>query len=331
MQYPFLGFGRIRQVCRIRRFAWAKPLHALGGRSGRAVSLAALGLLMAVSGCDIINPDEAVPAYLRIEPFVYNATTVAGSPPTANITSAFVYAENQLLGVFDLPAKVPVLREGNTRIRVVPAIFPDGQRGTRVTYPFYISLSATPNLTPGATIRLDPTTSFSATNSNGATAVGAFDVRDDFTNAGETRAFDLQPTNTGLQHLGGATENGRADRFGQVTGFAVGNTDAFILSSSWVGGLPQKGAPIYLELEYRSTMPFQVGMRYGTTSAPTTEAADLTVYPSRTWTKLYVNLTDEVSRQNDLSLNFQVFFKGFPTGAADDVFSIDNVRLVRPL
>ncbi|MBC7446569.1 MAG: hypothetical protein H7330_00745 [Hymenobacteraceae bacterium] len=277
---------------------------------------AVLGLLT-IGGCDIINPDESAPTYLRVAPFAYSAG-VPGSPTTANATAAFVYANNLLVGVFDLPAKIPVLQQGQVRLRFVPAIYPDGQRGTRVTYPFYTAYSQSALLQPEATVRVNPTTGFDAP----AVELPS-QVQDDFSfDDGVSRAFTLASAAAYRQEAA-VSDTFRTD-VGRVQGIA-GKTDVFLLQSVWRGVLPNRGAAVYLELDYRSTMPFQVGVQHGINYA-----TDLTVYPSRTWTKLYVNLTQEVSSVNNAATEFQVFIQGFPTGAANDFFAFDNVRLIRP-
>ena len=299
MQNLFSGNGR---VCR--------TLRAVAGRSATLA-------LLAVGGCDIINPDEQVPAYLRVAPFAYSAG-VPGSPATANATAAFVYANNLLLGVFELPAKIPVLQQGEIRLRFVPAIYPDGQRGTRVTYPYYTPYSLTAVLEPAATVRIAPTTGFDAARVELPSL-----VQDDFTvDDALSRAFTVGSV-AGYRQEAAVDDTFRLG-VGRVRGIE-GKTDVFLLQSIWQGLLPNRGAVIYLELDYRSTMPFQVGVKHGNNFA-----TDLTVYPSRTWTKLYVNLTQEVSSVDNASTEFRVFIQGFPTGAANDFFAFDNVRLIRP-
>ena len=307
-------------------FRWLCRLGSCGTVLGAGLSRGLLGL--AIGGCNLINPDEQVPAYVRIESFAY-IPGVAGGPDTYDIASAFVFADNQLLGVFDLPAKVPVLREGPVKLKVEPAIYADGQRGTRVVYPFYTSYSSTSVLTAGTALRLDPATSFTTSATSSTISVQTpFDVADDFTTVTGDRAFTLL-SSASYQQEAAVVDTFRTG-VGRVQG-VEGKTDVFFLESRWKGTLPQKGAAVYLELDYRSTMPFQVGVQYGLPNFPFTgEAADLTVFPKREWTKLYVNLTDEVSRVNNLAYHFQVFIKGYPTGKAKDFLAFDNVRLVRP-
>ncbi len=316
MDNPYSGGYRAVSRCRARAFF-----------TKRYLSLVAALLL---GGCDLINPAEDVPTYLQLAPFSYTPG-VMGAPVTADLPAAKVYANGLLIGIFDLPAKVPVLAAGNVPVRIVPAIIIDGQRATRYEYPFYTDVKQTLELVPGATTRLALPVSF-----NERAIQTDFDVSDDFDNAADLRDFgsprSTLPAGTNYVLEAGVTEGGRSG-VGRVKGLP-NRTENFLLESIWKGALPQRGAAVYLELDYYSTMEFRVGVSAGLTSQPTSirsYRADLTVLPKREWTKLYVNLTEEVSGVNNpTGADFQVFIQGFPTGAATDVLALDNVRLVRP-
>lgn len=284
-------------------------------RTSRAATNLGIGLtLLTLAGCDLINPDEQVPAYLSIAPYVYSPGT--DGPPTANPASSFIYVDNQLLGVFDLPAKVPVLRAGEVSVRLVPAIYPDGQRGTRVVYPFYTDYAFKPTITPGQTLRVMPPVTYSTV------ARLPFEISENFDQSTST-SFTVSAVPSAPYVLeSGVDLNGQ--KVGRVQGIP-GKNDVFFLESVWEDPLPNRGAPVYLELDYRTTMPFQVGVKYNNGFV-----SDLTVYPNSEWTKLYVNLTDEVSRFNNDMAEFKIYFQGFPTGSAGDFFAFDNVRLIRP-
>lgn len=295
-----------------------------GARPGLRVALASLAALtlLAVSGCNLINPDEAVPAYLSIAQPVY--APAPGDPAAAaasvNVVSAFVYASDLFIGVFDLPAKVPVLQAGDVSVRVAPAIYPDGQRATRVVYPFYKDLKTRVRLVPGQVLPVAPAVAY-----NPATTHLPFDIEEEF--APDVPAFTLSSLASAPYTLeAGVADDAAHPQVGRVRGI-TGRTDVFFLESVWKGPLPGRSAPVYLELDCRSTMPFQVGLTYNSD-----RVGDLTVYPSDHWTKLYVNLSEEIGRihTTNASAQLSIYIEGFPTGVAGDFFAVDNIRLVRP-
>jgi hypothetical protein len=74
-----------------------------------------------MAGCKD-NPEQ-IPVYLDIQPFKINET---GPGKWQNITEAWLYVNGEFLGAYSLPAKVPVLAEGNTEIWVYPGVKENG-------------------------------------------------------------------------------------------------------------------------------------------------------------------------------------------------------------
>lgn len=294
-------------------------------RSGRL--LAGLTLL-AGAGCELINPAEDVPAYLHLPRIAYSPgdpqATITGDP-----RDAWVYVNDKLLGTFELPATVPVLASGDTKVNVYPGVIVDGRPGVRFIYPFYSATERRVTLTPGQTTEFPVATSVDPAKTD-------FYVATDFQDPGSL-GF-RQPTSlNGVQYellpvdvapddsLYFAGANGR---IGVVPG-QVGKEEPFYMESDFIGTLPQRGKGVYAELNYRATMPFQVGISWRVTASGTPNRdAQLTVFPKRTWTKLYVDLTDEVSYVNNPAALFRLTIIGVPSGAAGEYVALDNVRLL---
>jgi hypothetical protein len=90
-----------------------------------------------MGSCNIINPKEASPRFLQIDSITVNSlnTGVTGSN-SSKITDAWVYANNDLLGTFELPAKIPIL-DPTGDVTVIPGIQINGFAGVRGPYQFY--------------------------------------------------------------------------------------------------------------------------------------------------------------------------------------------------
>src|SRR5688500_13907587 len=95
-----------------------------------------ISALLLISGCKkTVNPEE-IPSYLYIDKI--NLQTLAGEGTSKqDITDAWVYVQGQAIGVFELPARIPVLAEGNPEVWVYAGIKKDGISSTRVKYPFF--------------------------------------------------------------------------------------------------------------------------------------------------------------------------------------------------
>ena len=73
--------------------------------------------------------------------------------------------------------------------------------------------------------------------------------------------------------------------------------------------LPQQGAPVYLEIDYKSSTEFLVGM-YINYSQDVVKRELLWVTPKQDWNKIYINLTSTVSESIG-AVSFKVFINIF--------------------
>ena len=65
-------------------------------------------ILLLLSSCELINPEEDTPAFIKIDNFDY--TVDVG---TAKIVDAWVYIDNDLQGIYPIPNTIPVLKQRN--------------------------------------------------------------------------------------------------------------------------------------------------------------------------------------------------------------------------
>ncbi|MEY3087393.1 MAG: hypothetical protein RLZ93_1318, partial [Bacteroidota bacterium] len=89
-----------------------------------------LGLLL--SACVKNNPD---PAWLEVNEWVLEANSSLNGEEgqlTHNLTDAWVYVDEQLIGVFEVPFKIPILKEGAANIRIYPTIRVNGISATKM-------------------------------------------------------------------------------------------------------------------------------------------------------------------------------------------------------
>lgn len=99
-------------------------------------------LLLSLAAC---KKGDKVPAYLDIPGVTVAAANGAGTT-TSKITDVWVYANDELLGSWELPARIPVLAEGSTTIKISPAVKRNGMYDDRFRYPFYTWWTGTVDL-----------------------------------------------------------------------------------------------------------------------------------------------------------------------------------------
>ena len=102
--------------------------------------LAILSLYVAAisfTGCDIINPSEKIPAYLHIDSFTLKGSYDSFGTLSHAITDVWVIIDNEFIGAYELPADIPVLKEGKKSMVLKAGIKENGITNTRLPYPFY--------------------------------------------------------------------------------------------------------------------------------------------------------------------------------------------------
>ena len=89
--------------------------------------------MLLFSGCD---KEEQIPSYIYISEFVlYTKNTNFGSN-SHDFVDAWVYANNKLIGVFELPATIPILESGSKQLTIIAGIRKNGLYYEREAYPF---------------------------------------------------------------------------------------------------------------------------------------------------------------------------------------------------
>lgn len=120
--------------------------------------LSIISLVLFFSSCDIINPEEDIPAYLEILPYTY--TVGSDGSNSTKITEAWIYTDGIFLGAFDLPKKIPVLNYGELEVIADPGIKENGDVFTPNIYPFYERYTETVNLVSGEVVTIQPGTRY---------------------------------------------------------------------------------------------------------------------------------------------------------------------------
>ena len=112
------------------------------------------------SSCEIINPDEDIPSYVRVENISLVTDTATQGSASHRITDVWLYVDNQPLGVYEMPVSIPVLDEGTHVVSIRGGIIVNGIASTRVYYPFYAFYNDTINLTRGAVSTVSPVVNY---------------------------------------------------------------------------------------------------------------------------------------------------------------------------
>ena len=227
--------------------------------------------LLIISACQK-EENNTIAAYLKID-----AITLDENDATTNITDAWVYINDQLQGVYELPANFPVLAVGKHKLRVKAGIKSNGIASSRIAYPFYASFIDTVIFTPNQTITVNPTVSYLDSITFWLEDFEGAGVNLETTTISDTTLLEF----TDIQnHYGGGVLND--------------SLITFEIATKELEDLPQAGAPVFLELDYKCNTEFLVGM-YVNFPQSVLQKDLLWINPKDDWNKIYINLTSTVS------------------------------------
>lgn len=101
-----------------------------------------------LASCSLVDPEEPLPGYVVIPDFEFTTNYSTEGSDSERITEVWVFADDRMLGAYELPAQVPILSEGAVELQIFPGIKNNGIVNSRIIYPFYQSHRETVFLEP---------------------------------------------------------------------------------------------------------------------------------------------------------------------------------------
>jgi hypothetical protein len=274
-------------------------------------------LVLFTTGCEIINPEEEIPAYMHISPMVVNTNPSVQGTSSHKITDAWVFVDNELIGVYELPATFPVLKKGTKEVLIRPGIFQNGIAGFRMQYPFYTFHKTSLDMKPLKTDTVNPQIRYFDSVK--------FSLNEDFEDTG-IKFEKTAKSDTGIfitkdpTKIFEGTSSGIIFLDNEKTLFEITSIENFVL--------PKVGAPVFLELNYRTNNSFTVGLFANSHSQVVQLPSQVIINPTAEWNKIYIDLTQLVS-SSITAVNFKLFIGGIKdSNVSLPEIIIDNVKLV---
>lgn len=276
-----------------------------------------LGVLLIA--CVKNNPD---PAWIEIEKWtlVQNANAENNlGVLTHNFTDASVYVNDELLGIFELPVKLPILnRTGNAQIKIYPVVLNNGISATKKAYPFMEPHIVYVDLKQNETAKITPFTRYYQET---------YAWIEDFEDA--SVKIETDPASAVTLQKG---NDPSILKYGNYYGFANLSTDAATLVAYTTGKLPlPKGKEVYLEIDYRSTNSLITGLlEISSTKVENHINIQLNKQDPSTvvWKKIYIDLREIITATPAASY-YEVSFESYlDEGLSSSQVVIDNVKLV---
>lgn len=276
--------------------------------------IAFLFLTTLLLGCIKNNPD---PSWIQI-----NEWTLVDNPDapigelTHNFSNVWVYVDNEFIGIFEVPCKIPVLKEGSKSITLLPTILNNGISATKKAYPFVSEFKTTVDLIKNETVTINPTTSYYSTVHYAIEDFESIDMHIVSDQESQTDMLQMvDPTNP-------------ANKVGRVL------LDDF--TNKWIAYWDESlvltsGNEVYLEFDYYNTNQINTGMIAIDSDGSSQVIDNITVSdqkPSEVkWKKIYIDLKDLV--RNSGAIEFlQTFQATLDEGDSQGLIYLDNIKVI---
>lgn len=282
--------------------------------------------LLLFAGCERFDKEEQVPAYIHIEKIDLKVKLDGSQGSNAHdIQDAWIFANGTLIGVFELPCTVPVLKKDSVEIMVYAGVKVNGQSNNRRFYPFYDIYTQKVWLQPTEIDTLHPLVGYKS------------DVKFAWIEDFEDFAVSLQKTGITrtIDTLFITNKSQEVYQFGTPGNLYSGKVDfrskkgTFENSSIELFDLPRATTDIYLEVNYRSDVPVQFGL-YPTSGSSLD--VGVPVYMSfanpAEWKKAYIRLSDDVNNKLYTGKKFRIFINAVNSEDISAQIFFDNIKLL---
>jgi len=279
-----------------------------------------LAIIIVFSSCAKHLDEAYIPSYIKIDNIEMQTTGSQGSA-SSYLTDAWVYLDGAERGAYPLPSTIPLLAEGEHKLKIAPGIKLNGVSGTRVPYPMVEPVELELNLVKDSVKSLNIQCNYYSTTE--------FAMIEDFEDinfkfeATEYNTAVWRPTHTSTDpseyiyegyHSGGGFLNTNKDRLQIVT-------------KQTFDELPKKGVPVFIELDFNINTTVVLSMTGLEGQAASKDIIYLTP-TNGVWKKIYINLTSTISYDTQ-GYNYRFLFTANHTNGDDEsIVLIDNFKIL---
>jgi hypothetical protein len=276
-------------------------------------SLVLIGILF--FSCSKEDFKSQIPAYISIDEITLKTNYTAEGSASENITDAWVYINDDLVGVFELPVKFPILQEGDVTVKVYAGIKENGISANRKRYLGYAPYVREIILVKEETTYLVPTITYEPSVT--------FAWLEDFENVNLTFLYHAN-SDTIINKSTLDVKEGNSS--GQI--LLDPEMNFFEATTEVLVGVPLNGSsPVYLELDFKTNQPVTIGVYLDGSQHPYS-----TLNTTTEWKKIYINLSEVIADNKIGTPELKLFFglldsSSNPFVDAPEIL-IDNLKVV---
>ncbi len=270
-------------------------------------------ILLSFTSC--IKNNES-PAFIKINSWILevNASDNQGAL-THNFSNAWVYVDGELLGVFELPCKVPILKTGSAEIVIFPTIWNNGISKTKKIYPFVESHTSLVSLVGNEITEINPVTRYKVSTQ--------FWIEDFQGSSPKLNAGNPSPASLVVE-----SDPNNSNKYGRVflnetqNAWAAYTNDELSFSNS---------KHVYLEVDCLNTNEVVTGLIINSSNGSSENHSNISL-PRQSpgeavWKKVYIDLTELINVSQGIGF-LQSFQAVLDNGDSDGLILIDNIKVV---
>ncbi len=270
------------------------------------------------SSCVKNNPD---PSWISVSKWSLISNQNATSPQgvlSESFTDAYVFVDGKMMGIFEMPFKIPLLKRGSVNLKIYPVIKNNGISATKKIYPFMEPYELNVVLEQNKTFEIKPVTYY-----NSATQFWIEDFED------ATIKIENDIDSKVQIH---SEDDPLILKYGNYYGkISLSASDSLWLGRTSGGLHLPIGKEVYLEIDYHNTNSLTTGLIVVSPSGVSDNPnIQLNKQDSESvqWKKIYIDLKELVS-YNTTASYYEISFKAlFDAGLSSSNIYLDNIKIV---
>jgi len=269
--------------------------------------------------------EDITTSWLKIDSINLTTNTTTEGENSHNITDAWVFMDNQPLGVWEIPCEIPVLAEGKHSFTVYPGIKSNGINASRVQYPFYKSDEFDLTLVEGETVSYTPTVSYKSNK--------IITGREDFEDTGIILNPNIELDTSKIKIIS-ITDFPEIVKYGNNCGqMTLSQNDTIIQVFTNLNLELEKGET-FMEIDYLNTNSFAIALNSVSASSGNSNNDPFIMIPAQDdadlkWKKIYLNLTTYITSV-DQAIGFDFYIvAALDANKTNTNVYLDNIKIVQ--
>lgn len=266
-------------------------------------------------GCYLIDEPEELPTYIQIDKLVLNTMYNTEGANTQGFKDVWVYVDGTSIGAYELPAVIPILSKSSSpELSFQAGIRVNGTLLSPSYYPFTTTYKTTINPTPLDTLKINP--EFEYVSSVNVAYKEDFETVHDF-----IIDVDGDPSSS-LKIFSDDPSSGLSCGYFEL----AKDTLMEVGSSYLIENFPTNGSPIYLELDYKNNVIFDIEL-IGYDFNSEDKYPFLAINPRENWNRIYIDLTSILIQSQFSAYRVVIGVSNIGNEGTAEVF-VDNVKVL---